>query len=319
MNIIHDYVDTMFKDLPKTEEVIRMKLEILDNMEEAYHELLKEGKTENEAIGAVISQFGNINELKEELGIPQDEKEETASIPFKEEEEIMDYLHFKINFGHMMGLGTALCIVAFIPTAFDLAGDIDMILFLLIAVMGVVLFIIGGIKNNDYRELETQQFQVRPAVKENLQRQYEQSKTMFSTKIAIGVVLCIFGVISYMIIENAFNWAIRATSSHFLHGFSEGLATGSLFICAAVGIYLFITAGIKKAAYDTILHNRQKVIQKKQEEEEDKLYAIVMPTAAMLYLIMGFCFGWWHPGWIIFPLAVIFVSGYSYLKRDTFS
>ena len=40
MNIIHDYVDTMFKDLPKTEEVIRMKLEILDNMEEAYQELL---------------------------------------------------------------------------------------------------------------------------------------------------------------------------------------------------------------------------------------------------------------------------------------
>ena len=75
MNIIHDYVDTMFKDLPKTEEVIRMKLEILDNMEEAYHELLKEGKTENEAIGAVISQFDNINELKEELVIPQDEKE----------------------------------------------------------------------------------------------------------------------------------------------------------------------------------------------------------------------------------------------------
>jgi len=45
------------------------KSEIYYNMEEKYNELKKSGKPENEAIGIVISEFGNIDELLEEMGI----------------------------------------------------------------------------------------------------------------------------------------------------------------------------------------------------------------------------------------------------------
>ena len=46
-----------------------LKEEILSNMEEKYRELKKQGHSENEAIGTVISEFGNIDELVRELGI----------------------------------------------------------------------------------------------------------------------------------------------------------------------------------------------------------------------------------------------------------
>ncbi|MFB9276189.1 permease prefix domain 1-containing protein [Cohnella cellulosilytica] len=59
----------MFAGLPRNPELMRLKQELLTGMEEKYLELKREGKSENEAIGIVISEFGNIEELTAELGI----------------------------------------------------------------------------------------------------------------------------------------------------------------------------------------------------------------------------------------------------------
>jgi hypothetical protein len=62
MNTIRNYLDNMFLGLPDTEEVIRAKKELLTMMEDKYNELKDSGKAENEAIGIVISEFGNLDE-----------------------------------------------------------------------------------------------------------------------------------------------------------------------------------------------------------------------------------------------------------------
>lgn len=69
MDQIRNYIDAMFSSLPKTREIIEIKLNMLENMEEKFQELLKKGKSEDEAVGIVLKDFGNIEELKEELGI----------------------------------------------------------------------------------------------------------------------------------------------------------------------------------------------------------------------------------------------------------
>lgn len=58
METIKNYLENMFQALPKTEEILRLKNELLLNMEEKYTELKSHGKTENEAIGIVISMTG---------------------------------------------------------------------------------------------------------------------------------------------------------------------------------------------------------------------------------------------------------------------
>lgn len=68
MDVILSYLDNMFLTMPKTQEVQRAKEELLSMMEDKYNELIAEGKKENEAIGIVISEFGDISELMEELG-----------------------------------------------------------------------------------------------------------------------------------------------------------------------------------------------------------------------------------------------------------
>lgn len=74
METILMYLDNMFLNMPKTPEVLRAKNELASMMEDKYNELMAEGKKENEAIGIVISEFGNLEELAAELGIESQEE-----------------------------------------------------------------------------------------------------------------------------------------------------------------------------------------------------------------------------------------------------
>ena len=69
METIRNYLESMFANLPGTPEVRKAKDELWQMMEDKYTELKNEGKTENEAIGIVISEFGNLDELARDLGI----------------------------------------------------------------------------------------------------------------------------------------------------------------------------------------------------------------------------------------------------------
>lgn len=74
METIKVYLDNMFLNIPDSEQTQRIKSELYDMMEDKYHELIGEGKPENEAVGIVISEFGNLEELKEELGLERHEE-----------------------------------------------------------------------------------------------------------------------------------------------------------------------------------------------------------------------------------------------------
>ena len=69
MDIIMNYIDSMFAGIPVTDETSRLREDITANMTDKYDELVKEGKSGNEAIGTVISEFGNIDEVLSEMGI----------------------------------------------------------------------------------------------------------------------------------------------------------------------------------------------------------------------------------------------------------
>lgn len=69
METIKNYLENMFSRLPNTPEVQKAKYELYQMMEDKYNELISEGKSDNEAIGVVISEFGNLDELSDTLGI----------------------------------------------------------------------------------------------------------------------------------------------------------------------------------------------------------------------------------------------------------
>ena len=86
METIKNYLETMFMNLPNTPEVRRAKDELGQMMEDKFVELTEAGKTENEAVGTVISEFGNLNEVADALGIDNYVNPKTNSNSEKEDD-----------------------------------------------------------------------------------------------------------------------------------------------------------------------------------------------------------------------------------------
>ena len=78
METIKNYLEAMFSGLPNTPEVRKAKAELFQMMEDKYNELISEGKSENTAVGTVISEFGNLDELAEDLGLTREVNESRA-------------------------------------------------------------------------------------------------------------------------------------------------------------------------------------------------------------------------------------------------
>jgi len=69
MNVITAYLDTMFAAYPPSSRMLEAKAELHTMMEDAYTAFLDQGMSENEAVGRVITEFGNLDELAAQLGI----------------------------------------------------------------------------------------------------------------------------------------------------------------------------------------------------------------------------------------------------------
>ena len=69
MDVIIAYLETMFSPYPPSPRLDEAKAELRAMMEDAYSSLISEGKSHNEAVGQVITEFGNLDELAETLGI----------------------------------------------------------------------------------------------------------------------------------------------------------------------------------------------------------------------------------------------------------
>jgi hypothetical protein len=68
METIKNYLDALFLKLPDTYEARNAKRDLLALTEDKYEELIREGMAEHEAVGRVISDFGNLDEIADDLG-----------------------------------------------------------------------------------------------------------------------------------------------------------------------------------------------------------------------------------------------------------
>ena len=72
MDTIETFLDNMFAPYPTTPRLTEARAELRAMMEDAYNDAIAQGKTHNEAVGQVITDFGNLHELAPVLGIAQD-------------------------------------------------------------------------------------------------------------------------------------------------------------------------------------------------------------------------------------------------------
>lgn len=64
---LRDYIEFIFKDAPKTKEVVELKEEMLQNLIEKYNDLVAEGKSSDAAYNIATASIGDVNELIDQL------------------------------------------------------------------------------------------------------------------------------------------------------------------------------------------------------------------------------------------------------------
>lgn len=72
MDTINTFLEAMFAPYPATPRLLEAKRELHAMMEDAYADAVASGKSHNEAVGSVITDFGNLEELAPVLGILPD-------------------------------------------------------------------------------------------------------------------------------------------------------------------------------------------------------------------------------------------------------
>ncbi len=80
MKKIKNHIDELFKDFPRNHETEMIKQEIIQNLEEKVFYLMDQGKEEEDAINKAIVEFGDIGDLKQELGVKEPEKKNMSRL-----------------------------------------------------------------------------------------------------------------------------------------------------------------------------------------------------------------------------------------------
>lgn len=261
MEAIREYLNNMFLNLPETPQVLRAKAELMEMMEDKYEELTAEGMSEKEAVGTVISEFGNLDELAEELGIgdfmkkeeePQEKKSRHADRRWGLEE-AKKYVAFAKTHAMYVALGVMLCIWGpFVESVMDgaidqgyigtLIGNLlgNMGMFLLVGA-AVVLFILASTKTKEYGKISRYTIALEEEAAAYVRENQEKDERRRVLTTCIGVFLCIFSVVPSMgagLCRNLFAEAILSSSVLFIVG---------------IAVYLLVSGNSLKNRYQELV------------------------------------------------------------------
>lgn len=322
METLRNYLENMFLNLPNTPEVRRAKNELLQMMEDKYTELKEEGRAENEVIGIVISEFGNLDELAEELGIKTYVEEESAPGQMLSLEEAKDFLKDTVKRSYLIAVGVMFCILSPVPVIFlgasvngksdfavakaDMVGALFM--FLLIAI-GVAFFIFAGTMKQKWQQIGHNTVGIDFNVTDYTKKQFESVRGSHALCLSLGCMLCILSFIPAVIIDTMF-------PTDFWYECSGAF----LFILVAVGVYLIVFTSNRNKGYQALfalnargtMGNTYVPESAKEVEYTNKTIGSVMnvywQTVTCIYLCVSFLTFDWEITWVIWPVAAVVQS-----------
>lgn len=323
MEIILNYLESMFSELADTGEVRRVKQEMAFMMEEKYTALKAEGKSENEAIGTVIAEFGSVDELICELGIDKSKKSQESCYSHTEgmfsgrrvtKEECRTYIASMERLSQGIGAGVMLILVSLI---FPVMGEeifgeergsaLGVVLMFVLIAAAVVLFIINGVAMSRFDYLKKENLSLDESAIRMLEDMQQKDRPQFASKIAVGVLLCILSVIPVILNESVLHLA-------------ENIPPCILFVMVGSGVYLFITTGVPYGCYNVLMQRedyspQMKKGMRKGEDFANRIGGIYWPCIVLIYLVYSLLTHDWGRSWIIWPAAglffVVIIATYS--------
>lgn len=308
METIKNYLETMFANMPNTPEVKKAKAELLSMMEDKFNEMIADGVNENQAVGTVIAEFGNLDELAEDLGLTKElqethEREESKPRHFLRMDEVEDYLNVAKGNGLLIGIGVLLCITSVTwPILFEflLKGQLGdgfgvTGMFISIAI-AVALFVFAGIRGKDWEFLDKELCQIDMSTADMVKSKKRAFKVPHAVIIAVAIMLFILWIPTVAI--------------------DVEIVSNCLFYFVGVGVCMIVYASTVMGSYEKVLKlNDSKTISGSYGKDEgdivyinkfaEGIMEVYWPTITCLYLIISFVTMDWHITWVIWPVAGI--------------
>ncbi len=314
MDAIRNYLESLFGSMPQEERVLKAKEDLLTMMEDKYNELLCSGSRENEAIGIVISEFGNIDELKEELGIlPESENQLTVTAAVAR-----NYISTTQKKSHSIAFAIFLFIAGTVfPILMEearilemfgvsesLAGIIGIGGFMIAIAAGVGILIASAFSLEKYEEIEKKPFRLEAGLKHDIQNEYFKKKKELMPRLIAGVSLLILSFLPAAVFELAFK------DSALMN-----IGGAILLLMVGVGVYLLVGYGVTLSSYEKLIETRDEAAVAK-ERRNGLVAGIYWILLLAIYLGYSFITNNWQYSWIIWPVgALVYAVIHMILNR----
>jgi len=308
MDAIKSYLENMFLHLPKTAEVLSAKEELAQMMEDKYNQLRSEGRTDNEAVGQVISEFGNLEELAATLGIPQEVKdlESDAKKITMTDSEVERYLQVSIENGKRIASGVGIILLGVAILIFmhalasggflaeKVANAAGVGGLLLMIALAIYIFIMSGVKGEKYEKLETMLVKIDPYLHDRIAQMKEDYRPAFARSIAGGVALIlvsVVGLVTVAILEIGEEFAVM-------------LMVVGLLVAVGIAVGLFISSGARMEAYDKLLNEGDYTWRQREGKSfAERISGPYWMLIVVIYLAWSFISNNWGFTWIVWPIA----------------
>ncbi|MCL2071192.1 MAG: permease prefix domain 1-containing protein [Oscillospiraceae bacterium] len=335
MEVIRTYIENVFKAFEQNERVAVLKRDMLAGMEEKYLELKSEGKSENEAIGSVIANFGNMDEIAAELGVTlaasaNESAKKEDCIPVSRDDAFAFFNQCKQS-GLWFGIAEWLILTG--VSAFMLISNSIVLSRIIFSIRGVdwysgmtdahntaialglfaifvaiapavVIYIVQGMKLSRYYEkYGNHALLLDTSTRAEFESKREQFMSRFTALIATGVALVLLAVGVFFLL--------------FLGIGNVNAAVAALLFVIGFASLLFIVGGMEYHAFDYLLgrgdYKNKSIKQANQKAERviGTVASVFWPLSTAAYLLWSFVGNAWGISWIIWPVAGVLFGAFS--------
>lgn len=321
METIRNYLETMFANMPNTDAVKKAKQELMQMMEDKYSELIAEGKSENEAVGTVISEFGNLEELSDNLGVKEEYQQEQMNDANNHRrnvsmEEAKSFLKDNRKRAFMVSIGVLLCICCPIGPIvsdelklFDIVGVGVLMLFIAVAVF---LFVFSPMIIEKWNFIKKSPCSIDFNTANYLHKDLNEKNAKLAIQKTIGIVMCVICWFPAAIISE---WTDIVHGGMLTKLLEDCIAPVLLFLMIGIGVALIVESSMERGGYRILLRLNDRntmsgyyVPEQKEEyinEDIADIMSVYWPTITCLYFIWSFLSFDWYITWIIWPIASI--------------
>ena len=283
-------------------------------MEDKYTELIRSGKTENEAVGEVIQNFGNLEDLADDLGIMDILHQTKYSDVNRRKvsfEEITEFLAAKKKGILLKCIGIFMCIIC---VAFPIITDslvvndiIGVVLMFISVAVGVVFICLSGAVTDQWRYLKSEPCSIDAVSIDYLKNKIRDFTPTFSVLSSVGILLCVLCFLPPMIFDE-------------IGGKLGGdFGAAMLFVFIGAGVFMMVYAKSLKKTYLRLLNVNEVIdfTEPKFNPEKIKnpvartIMSVYWSVITCIYLCVSFLTFQWHITWLIWPIAAV---GFSILR-----